>query len=1715
MAYIYEANIDSTNYLIEPKLHAIATVSQDTDYYKATINDFELIDGVQISLKIPSADRQKIKINDGNAISIYYSGSATLEAERIYSFVYDATNTRWELVGNIDYAAPSHSHTVADLPVGTGASQVAAGNHVHSYAGSDESGGAANTVKVSILDNFTNKKTHFPWFADTTTGNLAAKAYAGFYLYENVTNGTLTGLDLGIGKSASPYVKGGITIHNGEGYYGYITPPTLSANVNYTLPNQSGTLALKSDIPTNLNQLTNGPGYVTSSGVTSITIKTTSPITGGSDTATTSTGTYTIAHASGDGNKHVPATGTGNNGKFLKAGSTAGDLSWSNIDIINAVAATEDLARPIWFSYQNNGNITNGKLSFNNNFKYNPATETMTIGAGTLTATDYSGKSVSASALANICDGTAATRPTTANLPHLSNGGVQHFKATDKMTANKPMADGSILHFHWDNDNAWDSQLYIPDHHTDSLQWRGSTAAGTWGTSWKTILDSGNTASGTDNAKTLGWNTTYTIAKINGTNIQFTTMAKPSYSFSDLTSHPTTLANYGITDAKIDNGVITLGSNTITPIKEIASLTGSKITADDLRTNLGLSNAMHFIGIVASDSTNTPSDGQNETPTISGLDSYTPAAGDVVIDKNSAYEYVYTSANKWELLGSDSSYSLSTHTHDLSIVEDTGNNNVTLGYGKKYKLTAGGSTYIFTMPASDNTNTATAADDILHGSHSGTEIKYAPYTSQQSKLSFDTSTTAPTDTTRINLNGYLYTTNLAVIGDTTIGTTSSGALGIKQTDGLGLGLSLYGGPKAKGALEYGIMFAKTATFGTVGSVTSDWATYFTMNRNDARGWIFKSNGGAANKNNNVASIAGNGDIYTIGTITIKDTTAGSLTVDGNNAVTASAGSLETYGGIATRGASFFYKTVSIAGRAADNPLIVRGISGCASSGLRSSTLGEDQALYLNYNGGPIHLGVTETTANSLNQVSVAYGSDSSSTSTGAFIVAGGVGIAKKLYVGSDTNITGTTVIQRNTAHSTTIGSSQLVIRNHSTESGNYVALELQRGTYANTTYTSWQFAVEDSGNLHIKNNYKTDFSGIDTKYSSDIIIFERHTGNATLTGKITATQFNNYKLVTTTSNLNANDIRTSTGIWITKGSVTGATAPPITNNGMVISMGSAVGTPAQLYFPDSNQKYIYKRWYSSSAWSEWTKISAGYADTAGSLAVSTIAIQTGSTKKASITLETLMTWLITTKKYIPSGVQCHLYIPTTWEYANNDILKLTCEETNYELQLAGCIIEFYGTATAYNTGVFRLRIHSSPTVSFTSTNGYTKFPSSAIAEYTCNGSSFTPTWRMYYAEPASTTPTLSWGDTATIGKVNGKEFKVTAMAKPSYSYSDISSRPTSIKLTGAVTGSVTLANGENSIATTVNHTHNYAGSSSAGGAANSVANNLVIKLKSGSTEGTDLYTYNGSGAKTLDIKQGSNITLTAAAGSLTIAGTANNAVTQTAIDTNGEYSILLKKNANKTDETTGTNYVKTKSVTVNPSTAIVSAIQYYATGSTGANSSTPGFKCTVNANAWSYMALESGTTAWHIAVNNKASDDNTHVGALQFRPNGLNNTGPSIMTTGEINRWVNTTSNVPLIAMRANNKDAVLWEIGHAAHPYDAFSNHSYKMIYKGTGDGVNNTLQLVADYTSDTIAMQINLEGRTTFQERIGLHTGTSSVTEKVTLEWNSTDQSLDFIFA
>ena len=69
----------------------------------------------------------------------------------------------------------------------------------------------------------------------------------------------------------------------------------------------------------------------------------------------------------------------------------------------------------------------------------------------------------------------------------------------------------------------------------------------------------------------------------------------------------------------------------------------------------------------------------------------------------------------------------------------------------------------------------------------------------------------------------------------------------------------------------------------------------------------------------------------------------------------------------------------------------------------------------------------------------------------------------------------------------------------------------------------------------------------------------------------------------------------------------------------------------------------------------------------------------------------------------------------------------------------------------------------------------------------------------------------------------------------------------------AGTNPTTLAGYGITDAAAKNHTHNYAGSSSAGGAANSVAQSIVVKLNGGATEGTNMFTFNGSAAKAINI----------------------------------------------------------------------------------------------------------------------------------------------------------------------------------------------------------------------------------------------------------------------
>ena len=94
-----------------------------------------------------------------------------------------------------------------------------------------------------------------------------------------------------------------------------------------------------------------------------------------------------------------------------------------------------------------------------------------------------------------------------------------------------------------------------------------------------------------------------------------------------------------------------------------------------------------------------------------------------------------------------------------------------------------------------------------------------------------------------------------------------------------------------------------------------------------------------------------------------------------------------------------------------------------------------------------------------------------------------------------------------------------------------------------------------------------------------------------------------------------------------------------------------------------------------------------------------------------------------------------------------------------------------------------------------------------------------------------------------------------ASTKPTYTWTEITSKPSwigSSKPTYTASEVGALASG----GTAVN--------------ASKVANSFIFKVAGGSTEGTNLYTFNGSAAKTINIVAGSNVTLTPTSGQLSI-----------------------------------------------------------------------------------------------------------------------------------------------------------------------------------------------------------------------------------------------------
>lgn len=140
-------------------------------------------------------------------------------------------------------------------------------------------------------------------------------------------------------------------------------------------------------------------------------------------------------------------------------------------------------------------------------------------------------------------------------------------------------------------------------------------------------------------------------------------------------------------------------------------------------------------------------------------------------------------------------------------------------------------------------------------------------------------------------------------------------------------------------------------------------------------------------------------------------------------------------------------------------------------------------------------------------------------------------------------------------------------------------------------------------------------------------------------------------------------------------------------------------------------------------------------------------------------------------------------------------------------------------------------------------------------------------------------------------------------------------------------------------------------------------NSQIIKFDTGTTEGTDLYTFNGSEAKTVDIKAGTNITLTKTSGSVTINSTATGGTSGIWTSLTGTYASATTFTFSGTD--TDAKLVELSLFTCTNSTGATRRIGYVKTATNASG--------TITCNVVTDTDLASGDKDFKIAYNQKVT----------------------------------------------------------------------------------------------------------------------------------------------
>ena len=735
---VYHMVYDGTNWVIVNEIQARAgTASNNAGTAGKTVTcpGFVLCTNNVAYVKFTNTNSHAtptLNINSTGAKNIVFQGATTTHAYRILragiTYVFRYNGSQYEFLGD---------------------------NFYHVYV-RGVSAIAATYYTQQDYDDYVAANGEPPTWnvGDEKTAAVAATTgYESLLLGNSTTSNTTNGMNGQLGLYGS-----------GSGYHVIKTALTGSTNRNIYIPNYGGDGYLTHTANANAVGSTTQPVYVAANGrITAITGAIANNTTGSAATLTT---TRKIDGINFNGSADVLHYGTCSTGASTAAKTVA----------ITGFVLTTGAVFYVKFSNANTANSptlnVNSTGAKNIYFQNGTRLETTSnypdyLQSGKFYQFVYDGTNYVLINNPNVLELYEKRGSTTSLNKAAITGGAGamfHLVASSTTTTGKCPTDANVLQMNWDNNGGYDGQLAIST--ADSRLYVRSQASA--GTAWReaaTIVGATETGSTTTpvyvNNKGQITAITGTLANSISGNAATATKFASSQSIAltgDVTGSASSQAGWSIAttigSGKVTNDMLAgsiangkLTNSKVTIAGNDVSLGGS-LSADTLRTSLGLSNAMHFKGTT----TTAMSDGLTTAAVTIGGSSYTPEAGDVVLYSDS--EFVWT-GSAWERLGRDSSFKVT----QTAITDSTGTSESTTATRFVYSISqdANGVVSVKTrpLPTYNNYSLPLAAS----GTRGGIQIGYAESgTNYAVKLSSEKAyVTVPWTDTKVTAVGNHYT----------------------------------------------------------------------------------------------------------------------------------------------------------------------------------------------------------------------------------------------------------------------------------------------------------------------------------------------------------------------------------------------------------------------------------------------------------------------------------------------------------------------------------------------------------------------------------------------------------------------------------------------------------------------------------------------------------------------------------------------------------------------------------------------------------------------------------------------------------------------------------------------------------------------------------------------------------------------------------------------